>query len=247
MTWKKGTLRTYAEDMYIYRGAYTVCSNDNLLREELHHMEKYFPEFNDYPKRLLKQILVSFENNNKNHSNNINNENHNDTNLNRLSDKIVHTLKLPYKGDNGINFMKSIKTSTKKSLPEKHDVRILLTGTKLSSQFNIKDDTNKQHKHDLVYFSRCSSTKFTDIYIGETTRRLSERVMDNAVRETKSLIVRHGLNSNHETVNIENLKILNMMYNNSTYKMKISGSLFVKQYHPSLNMRDNSVPLHLFK
>ena len=247
MTWKKGTLRTYAEDMYIYRGAYTVCSNDNLLREELHHMEKYFPEFNDYPKRLLKQILVSFENNNKNHSNNINNENHNDTNLNRLSDKIVHTLKLPYKGDNGINFMKSIKTSTKKSLPEKHDVRILLTGTKLSSQFNIKDDTNKQHKHDLVYFSRCPSTKFTDIYIGEVTRRLSERVMDDAVRETKSLIVRHGLNSNHETVNIENLKILNMMYNNSTYKMKISGSLFVKQYHPSLNMRDNSVPLHLFK
>ena len=28
----------------------------------------------------------------------------------------------------------------KKSLPEKHDVRIILTGTKLSLQFNIKDD-----------------------------------------------------------------------------------------------------------
>ena len=70
----------------------------------------------------MKQILVSFENNKKNHSNNINNENHNDTNLNRLSDKIVHTLKLPYKGDNGINLIKSIKTSTKKSLPEKHNV-----------------------------------------------------------------------------------------------------------------------------
>ena len=63
----------------------------------------------------MKQTLVSFENNNKNHNNDINKENHNDTNLNRLSDKTVHTLKLPYKGDHGINLIKSIQTSTKKS------------------------------------------------------------------------------------------------------------------------------------
>ena len=35
---------------------------------------------------------------------------------------------------------------------------IILTGTKLSPSFNIKDGTNKQHKHDLVYFSKCFST-----------------------------------------------------------------------------------------
>ena len=84
-------------------------------------------------------------------------------------------------------------------MSEKHDVRIVLTCTKLSSQFNIKDDTNKQHKHDLVYFSRFPLTDCTDSYIGETARRLSERVMDHAGRDTKSHIVRHGLNSNHET------------------------------------------------
>ena len=118
-------------------------------------------EFNGYPKWLLKQTLDSFENNNKNHNNNINNENHNDTNLNRISDKIVHTLKLPYKGYHGINLIKSIETSTKKSLSDKHGVRIILIATKLSSHFNIKDDTNKQHKHDLVYFSWCLSTDCT--------------------------------------------------------------------------------------
>ena len=94
-------------------------------------------------------------------------------------------------------------------MPDKHDVRTILTGTKLSSHFNIKDDTNKQHKQDLVYFSRCPSTDCTDSYIGETTRRLSERVMDHAGRDTKSHIVRHCSNSNHGTVNIENFKILN--------------------------------------
>ena len=216
------------------------------MQEELDHIEKSFTVPIGYPKWQLKQTLDSFENNNKNYNNNINNENHNDTNLNTLSDTIVHTLKLPYKGDHSINLIKSIKTSTKKSLPKKYDVRIILTGTKLSSQFNIKDDTNKQHKHDLVYFSRCPSTDCTDSYIGETARRLSERVMDHTGRDTKSHIVRHCLSCNHETVNIENFKILNMGYNNNKYKRKISEGLSVKQYHPSLNMKDNSIPLQLF-
>ena len=51
MTWKKGTLQT------LIRRAYTVCSNDNLLQEELHHIETCFTEFNGYPKWLLKQTL----------------------------------------------------------------------------------------------------------------------------------------------------------------------------------------------
>ena len=70
--------------------------------------------------------------------------------------------------------------------------------------------------------------------------------MDQAGRDTKSHIVRHCLNSNHETVNIENFKILNMGYNNNTYKRRISETLFVKQYHLSLNVQDNSVPLQFF-
>ena len=72
-------------------------------------------------------------------------------------------------------------------MPGKHDVRIILTGTKLSYQFNIKDDTNKQHKNDLVYFSRCLYTYCIGSYMGETARRLSERVMDHAVRDTNRL------------------------------------------------------------
>ena len=196
MTWKKGTLRK------LIRRAYTVCSNDNLLQKELHYIETCFTESNGCPKRLLKQTLDSFKNNNKNHNKNINNEYHNDTNLNRLSDKIVHTLKLPYGGDHGVNLIKSVKTATKKLLPDKHDVRIILTGTKLGSHFNIKDDTSKQHKHDSVYLSRCLSTDCTDSYIRETARRLSERVMDHAGRDTKSHIVSLILITEQSTLTI---------------------------------------------
>ena len=124
------------------------------------------------------------------------------------------------------------------SLPEKHDIRIILTGTKLRLHFNIKDDTNKQRKLDLVYFSRCPSMDCADSYIGETAR--------SASNDTKLHIVKLGLNSNHKTVNIGNFKILNMGYSYNIYKRGMSEALFVKQYHPSLNMQDNSVPLQLF-
>ena len=43
MIWKKDTLRTL-----IIR-ALTVFCNDNLLREELHHIETSFTEFMSYP------------------------------------------------------------------------------------------------------------------------------------------------------------------------------------------------------
>ena len=55
----------------------------------------------------------------------------------------MHTLKLPYKVDHSINLIKLLETLTKEWLPEKHDVRINLTSTKLSSQFNINNDANK--------------------------------------------------------------------------------------------------------
>ena len=92
-------------------------------------------------------------------------------NINNLSDEIVFTLKIPCKGDHGNNLIKSIKTSAQKSLPEKIWCwdQIKLPGTKLSSQFNIKYDTN-QKQNDLFYIKRCPPTICTDNYIGKAAR-----------------------------------------------------------------------------
>ena len=73
---KKDTLRI------LVRRAYTVCSNDNLLKEELPHIDTCFTEINGYPKWLLKQALDSFKTSNKNYNNKINNKNNNDTKIN---------------------------------------------------------------------------------------------------------------------------------------------------------------------
>ena len=75
----------------LIRPAYTVCSNDNLLQEELHRIEECSTKINGYPKWLLKQkTLYSFKSGDKNYNNKINNKNNSDANINNLSDKIVH-------------------------------------------------------------------------------------------------------------------------------------------------------------
>ena len=158
----------------------------------------------------------------------------------------MHTLKLPFKCEEGTNLIKSIKTTSRKALPENHHVRIVFTGTKLSSHFNIKDETNKQHKHDLVYLSSCPSSTCNNCYIGETGRRLSERVLDHSGKDTKSHVLRHSFTAKHETVDIGHFQILNRGYSNITYKRRVSLALLVKQYRPTLNVQDNSVPLQLF-
>ena len=75
----------------------------------------------------MKQIIDSFENNNKNHKNNIYNENRNDNKLNYH----ITTFKLPYKGDifffyiciyMNINLQLKIKKKKKK---KKHSIKLL--------------------------------------------------------------------------------------------------------------------------
>ena len=52
---------------------------------------------------------------------------------------------------------------------------------------------------------------YIDSHIGETARRLSQSAVDHAGTDSKLHIVRHCLNSDHATVNIENFKILKVV------------------------------------
>ena len=142
--WKKGTLKT------LTRQAYTECLNDNLLQEELHYIEKCFTEINVFPKWLLKQTLDSFKTTSKEYNNKIN-KNNSHMNINNYSDKIVHTLKLPYKDDHSTNLIKLTKKSTKKSLPEKH-VRIILNCTKLNS-LSLTSKMIQINNINAIYFT----------------------------------------------------------------------------------------------
>ena len=43
--------------------------------------------------------------------------------------------------------------------------QVTFTNQKLSTQFNVKDRTKFEHKHDVIYFGKCPEQNFTDIII----------------------------------------------------------------------------------
>ena len=53
-TWKRGILKA------LINRAYTLCSTNYHLKEELRYLEKVFVERNNYPRSLVKQIMKKF-------------------------------------------------------------------------------------------------------------------------------------------------------------------------------------------
>ena len=73
-----------------------------------------------------------------------------------------HRLVLPYKGDKETRLLRSVEKYVRKLLPKKSTLQITYTGKKLSSQFNMKDKTNFEHQHDLIYHVNCLIPTFED-------------------------------------------------------------------------------------
>ena len=55
----------------------------------------------------------------------------------------VHILKLPFKGEQGNKLIKSISNTVNWIQPNNHESRFISTGTKLVSEFKLKDKTEK--------------------------------------------------------------------------------------------------------
>ena len=90
---------------------------------------------------------------------------------------------LPYKGERGQRIIKSINKAVKKILAQNHVTQNVYKCKKLGSYFNIKDSTKLEHQHDLTCFTQCPGVNCNKIYLGETVRRLQERVFERARKE----------------------------------------------------------------
>ena len=108
------------------------------------------------------------------------------------------------------------------------------------------DQTKLEHKHVLTYLVKCPKNTCSETYLGETGRRLNERIMEHAGKDNKSHMLKHALQSGHPSVSPNDFRILQKGYNNSKVKRKISEALLIRKHRPSLNIHENSVPLELF-
>ena len=115
---------------------------------------------------------------------------------------------------------------------------------KLSTKFPIKDKTDFQHKHN-VYYGKCLNEGCKDGYIGETERCIVERIKGHSSKDNSSHLLKHAGENGHTHVWEKDFQILCKNYQ-SSFKQKISESLFIKQLKLMLNVNEKSVTLHIF-
>ena len=93
---------------------------------------------------------------------------------------------------------------------------------------------------------QCPNKTCRENYIGESDRRVSEHRIGHNVRDLKSHILRHSVESGHAKISSEDLKIIVKNFNKNSWKRKIAESLLIKEKRPTLNIHDKSLPLELF-
>ena len=93
-----------------------------------------------------------------------------------------------------------------------------------------------EEQHDIVYHSFCSAENCNENYIGESARRLDERMKDHNGRDRNSHLLKHSV----ECV------LIGKGYRNNTSRRKIAEALFINKMKPSLNIQEKSVKLELF-
>ena len=143
-----------------------------------------------------------------------------------------HLLMLPYKGKVGETTLKSLRNTLKSAMPVNITCKIIYTGTKLASKFNIKDEISKKHKHDLIYKAQCLDLNCVETYIGEIGRRFSERIIDHSGRDDKSHLYLHAEKTGHENVNTDYFEILSNGYKNNKFKRKLAGNYILSMKNP---------------
>ena len=162
-----------------------------------------------------------------------------------MTNKSIATLKLPYKGVEGEKLKRSLNKVLLKFSPNNTVSRISYNGTKLGSKFIVKNSTKPEHQHNLIYKITCPDTNCRETYVGETARRLSERVNEHSKLDGKTHVSQHAANSGHKPPEINNFDILTTV-NGSTKHRKILEALYIKNHRPTLNIQGASVPLTLF-
>ena len=96
-----------------------------------------------------------------------------------------------------------------------------------------------------MYCCKCPENDCDDFYIGETDRRISERIIDHNKRDKNSHPLQHVQNKKHSHVWVNGFTILNSNYS-SKIKRKISEHLFIRSRKSTLNTKETSMKLNPF-
>ena len=105
---------------------------------------------------------------------------------------------LPYNGKQGNKLHSKMKKHLNKSLPTEVKTTVTYQSKKLGTKFQLKDKTRFNHQNNLVYYSKCPDKTCNEDYVGETDRKIEERIMDHNKRDKNSHLLKHSREKNHQ-------------------------------------------------
>ena len=179
---------------------------------------------------ILQQI--SEQHNNETNGTDNSNKNVDGDNISSMKNESVTLEKqpllvLPYQGKQKDHFLKSLKKGIRNILPNNVKARIAFTVRKVGASFEIKDKTEMKHNHDIKYCNECPEEQCNENYIGETGR-ITEKIIDRAVRDSNSYVYKHCIETGHRSSDINDLKIIGSNFRKNVFKRKIAEAILIK-------------------
>ena len=142
--------------------------------------------------------------------------------INNISNEKSHRLILPYAGQKGKRLIKSMKKTVKCNLSNNIVTKSAYSASQLSREFNIKYKIKHDHHHYVTYYIKCPVETCREDYIGETGRRLSERLIDHSGSDKNSHVLKHCIEKKHKLHSLEDFIILGTNYKKNKFRRKIS-------------------------
>ena len=122
----------------------------------------------------------------------------------------------------------SLKRNLKSYFPSTVKANIGFTGKKLSTSFQIKDQTKFEHKHDIIYLATCPEDNCSEIYTGESWCQISERIIDHNCRDQKMHIFKQSSEKCRQHFHTNSFKIIRNGFKINSFERKISEALPIK-------------------
>ena len=95
----------------------------------------------------------------------------------------------------------------------------------LAFKWRIEQSSNMT----TILFTIVPVPKLIENNIGETPRRISERVKDHTNKDVHLHLIKHAVKSGHEVLHVNNYNIIGKGYQNNNRKRKIAEALLIKE------------------
>ena len=107
-----------------------------------------------------------------------------------------------------MHLISSMRKQVSRAFPDDIKMIVSYTDKKLGTCFGLKEITVFNHEHYIVYYIKCPEESCPHDHVGDSGRRMLERVKDHNGRDISSHIFKHSVAADHQFVSCDDLRIV---------------------------------------